>query len=117
LRVFIDAERLAQTLIYNFVTMIAAVPLLVIALSNHQATTYKVIEVQRTAKFAGKFGQLVREALVIEHDGQRITINVRGDYHTQCVPPSRRFHDGDQIQLSSPASDGVSVNRESIRRG
>jgi hypothetical protein len=97
--------------------MFVAVPLIAIAISGHQAAEYKIVEVQRTAKFAGKLGQLVREALVVEHDGQRITINVRGDYHTQCVPPARRFHEGDQIRLSSPASDGASVNRESIHRG
>jgi hypothetical protein len=97
--------------------MIAAIPFIAIALSGPQATDYKVVEVQRTARFAGKLGSLVRESLVLEHDGQKITINVRGDYHTHCVPPSRRFHEGDQVRLSSPASDGASIDRDRIHRG
>src|SRR4051794_5582782 len=86
-------------------------------LASDQAATYKVVEIARHAAFAGKLGDLVHESLVVERDGKRYTITVRGDYHTRCVRPSQRFHEGEEIRLSGSLSgDTTSIARDRIGR-
>ena len=97
--------------------MFVPAPILAALLAVHQASSYKIVEIDRTAIFAGKLGQLVHESLVIERDGKRYTITVRGDYHTTCVHPNQRLREGDEVRLSSPLSEATtSVTRDSIRR-
>ncbi len=64
----------------------------------HQAR-YEIIQVNRQAVFAGRLGDRVREALVVERNGTRYTIHVKGDYHTRNVRLSQRFQEGETIRL------------------
>lgn len=85
--------------------------------SDMQATTYKIVEIERRSAFAGKLGRRVHESLVLEKDGQRYTISVRGDYHTNCVRPWQRLKEGDEIKLGAPLTESAtSVSREGIIR-
>lgn len=97
--------------------MFIAATFAVILNAPSQAESYKIVDIARQSVFAGKLGDLVHETLTVERDGQRYTITVRGDYHTRCVRPGQRFHEGDMIQFSgSPTASEFSVDRDRISR-
>lgn len=78
---------------------------------------YKIVEVRREAKFAGKLGQLVSEDLIVEATGTRILVHVAGSYHTMCVRPGQRLHEGDTITIRGEApSEGATIPRGRIAR-
>jgi transketolase C-terminal domain/subunit len=97
--------------------MIAVAPLAISLIVTKQATTYKIVEIERHAVFAGKLGDLVHEALVVERDGNRYTITIEGDYHTACLHEKQRFHKGDTIRLGSPISGNTTIDRDRVGRG
>lgn len=84
-------------------------------LLSQDSANYKVLEVKAQAVFAGRLGDRVREDLIVEGSGGRITIHVKGDYHTRMTRPSQRFHAGDKIHLPRAVSGPeASVDRWSI---
>lgn len=97
--------------------MFVPAPILTALIAASQATSYKIVEIDRTAVFAGRLGNLVHESLVVEREGKRYTITVHGDYHTACLHANQRLHEGDEIRLTVPLTESTtSVARESIRR-
>ncbi len=77
---------------------------------------YVIRDVARESFFAGKLGHLVKEDLTLERDGRRLTIRVRGDYHTMCLRVRDRFAVGDRISLPAEARDDRAVDRHRIKR-
>lgn len=85
------------------------------SLVGRESADYKVLQVKSESVFAGRLGDRVREDLIVEGASGRVTIHVRGDYHTQMTRPSQRFHAGDQIRLAKSVSGPVAnVDRWSI---
>lgn len=79
-----------------------------------QDTTYTVIEVKRTEHFAGRLGNRVREALVIEAGTRRYEVSIVGAYHTLHMG-SKRLKVGDKVRISGRSNpvDGR-IQREDI---
>lgn len=67
------------------------------------APEWRVVEIHRTAVFAGKLGDRVHERLTIARDGEQRDIEVVGDYHTRCTRPWRRIREGDAIRIAPGA--------------
>ncbi len=88
--------------------------LTILALVVLAPSDYTIVEIHREARFAGKLGELVHESLVLEHDGKRVTVDVRGDYHTMCVRPWQRLQEGQTIRINRALGDRV--NRADIAR-
>ena len=80
------------------------------------ADNFKIVEIDRKTAFAGRLGLRVHENLVVERDGHRYTINVKGDYHTRFVRVSQRLKEGDEIRLPAISGDSATVSRERISR-
>jgi hypothetical protein len=78
---------------------------------------YKIVEVRRDAKFAGRLGQRVTEDLVVERAGSRILVHIAGAYHTMCVRPSQRLHEGDTVTIRGEApNEGATIPRGRISK-
>ena len=108
---FLLAGRVARALHYNpSMSLLALLLPAVIAPAD-----FRIVEVQRHAVFAGRLGELVHEDLVLESEGQRVTLSVRGDYHTACVRPWQRLHEGETLRLDLRPGQ-TSVAREQLRR-
>ncbi|RYG25789.1 hypothetical protein EON82_05820 [bacterium] len=78
---------------------------------------YKIVEIRRESKFAGKLGHRVSENLVVEAAGTRILVHIAGSYHTMCVRPGQRLHEGDTITIRGEApSEGATIPRGRISK-
>ena len=88
----------------------------IVALLPAQAD-YKIVEIRRESKFAGRLGQLVSEDLVVERAGTRVMVHIAGSYHTMCVRPRQRLHEGDTVTIRGEApSEGATIPRGRIVR-
>jgi hypothetical protein len=95
--------------------MLASAIFAVLAVPSAASATYTIVEIDRESHFAGRLGQRVHEKLVVESDGQRYTVDIRGDYHTRCVRPWQRLKEGDEVRLPD-LRDRSSVARDQISR-
>ena len=78
---------------------------------------YKIVEIRRESAFAGKLGQRVTEDLVVERAGSRILVHIAGSYHTMCVRPGQRLHEGDTISIHGEVpSEGATIPRGRIAK-
>lgn len=103
-------------MLYNADTMFFAATI-TLGLTSLESIEYKIVEVKRTAVFAGKLGDLVHEDIVVERDGNRFTVSVDGDYHTQCARTWQRLHEGENVRLSGTLGSGMNrVDRMSISK-
>lgn len=96
--------------------MLATALLAALTMPGNTTATYRIVEIERDAHFAGRLGKRVHEKLVVESNGQRYTVDVRGDYHTRCVRPAQRLREGDEVRLPDLSGDRASVARDQISR-
>ena len=82
-----------------------------------QPVQYTVDSVERTARFAGKLGDLIEESLTVSAGGAKYTLVVEGAYHSRFLTESRRIHAGDRILVSGRlVGNTLHARRDDIRR-
>ena len=67
---------------------------------------YKIVDVNVDTKFAGRLGKRIMTDLVVEADGQRVTIHIQDVRHTRFQSATSTFKVGEFIAL--PNLDGKS---------
>ena len=79
-------------------------------------SSYKIVEINRIASFAGKMGQEVRETWKVEKDGQSYSVSV-SPYHTRVARTPAEFKEGETVRISGFVRDGhIKTSISEIKR-
>lgn len=94
---------------------VCTLPLIAISIAISNSDSYRVVEVTRTERFAGRLGKLVQESLVLERGGDKVCVHVRGYAH-DWVGRANHWRVGDHVTLHEAFSASGWISREAIKR-